>query len=328
MIWSVSTHRQKSRCQRQFFFAHYMANAKAKDLLRQRAYFLKGIKSLPLWVGSIVHYAMEEWVLPEIKQGRWPDRKLVIAQTQELALQQFQFSETGRYREVSKATKDPQYCILAPHYFGQSLDSQDLDSELQKITDALQNLLQSRELQAFLLGRPWYRCEQHLPFKVDTITIRAKPDLILPSLEGGLDIVDWKVGTAASDYSFQVAIYALATRQTEWLANYAKTGLTCYVVNLLEQEPTIALSNPFTVEDSDLDRTIDRIYESAENMRALTGDLPYNQLAIERFDYAASEGTCALCNWRELCMELGDESPAKCLSNSESAPIQLGLPFD
>jgi len=141
MIWSVSSHRQKSRCQRQFFFAHYMANALAKkDPLRQRAYFLSGIKSFPLWVGSIVHYAMEEWILPEIKQGRWPDPQLVIVQAQELALQQFQFSETGRYREVSKADKDPHYCILAPHYFGQPLASGALDSELQKITVALRNL--------------------------------------------------------------------------------------------------------------------------------------------------------------------------------------------
>jgi len=305
-----------------------MANATAKDSLRQRAQFLKGIKSFPLWVGSIVHYTMEEWILPQIKGGRWPDPQIVIAQAHNLALQQFQFSEAGRYRDVRQPADNSTFCILAPHYFGQRLDSGTLDNELPKITTALENLLQSRDLRTFLLGRAWYRWEQNLPFKVDTITVRAKPDLIMPSPKGGLDIVDWKVGTASSDYSFQVAIYALATRQTDWLAGDARTGLTGYVVNLLEPEPATALSNPFIVENSDLDRTIDRIYESAESMRALTGDLPYTQLAIERFDYAASEGTCALCNWRELCMELGDDSPAKCLSNSESAPVQLGLPFD
>jgi hypothetical protein len=305
-----------------------MAWHNTKDPLRQRAYLLKQIQQLSWWPGRVVHRAIQRFVLPEIQEGRWPEEDRVISQAQDLARQQLSFSQTGRYRAMSKTDAGDAYCILAPHYFGEQIDPAAFDRTVAIIAEALYNLLSSQQMKNFLMGRHLYRWECRLSFKVEDTTVRAVPDLLLSSSQGlGLDVVDWKVATAASSYHSQVATYALAVLETPWLADHAQGGITGYVVNLLEAEPAVALEDPYAVDKRILTETTDIIYESIERIRALTDDKRYNQLEIGRFEYANSAGTCALCNWRELCMELGDGSPAESLPNIKSEPTQLKLPF-
>jgi hypothetical protein len=328
VIWSVSASRAFDRCQRQFYFSQVMAWHKTKDPLRQRAYSLKQIQQLAWWPGKVVHRAIQHWVLPEIERGQWPEPGQVISQAQDLARQQFLFSQAGNYRTTSKTDAGDQYCVLAPHYFEEPIEPDVLDKALTTIDKALRNLLTSQQTRDFLIGRQLYWWEYRLHFKVEGATVRAVPDLLMLSDSGmGLDVVDWKVATTASSYHSQVAIYALAAQKTGWLADYAHTRLTGYVANLLEPEPAVALKDPYVVDEHILATTIDTIYESIERIRALTGDRKYDQHDIGRFEYARSAGTCALCNWHELCVELGDGSPAESLSNIKSRPTQLELPL-
>ena len=328
MIWSVSASRAFDRCQRQFYFSQVMAWHTTNDLLRRRAHFLKQIQQPTWWPGRIVHRAIERWALPEIKRGQWPDTDQVIFQARDLAQRQFLFSQTGAHRTISKTDAGDQYCVLAPHYFEKAVESDMFDKALATIDEALRNLLNNQQMRHFLIGRQLYRWEYSLHFKMEGTTVRAVPDLLMLSDSGmGLDIVDWKVATAASSYHSQVAIYALAARETGWLADYARAGLTGYVVNLLEPKPAIALKDPYVVDEHILAATVDAIYESIERIRALTGDRKYSQLDIERFEYASSAGTCTLCNWRELCVELSDGSPAESLPSIKPRPTQLELPL-
>lgn len=330
MILSISAHRMWSRCQRQFFIAQLMAHhAAKKDPLRQRAYFLrKRLQQLSWWPGKIVHKAIEDWILPEIKAGRWPNSDQIIHQAQDLAKKQFLFSQAGHYQTIPPEEEDETYFILAQHYFGEQLELDTLDKCIETITKALQYLLNSQTLPDFLMGRKWYQWERSLNFKVDATSMRAVPDLLMPSkTQVGLDIIDWKVATASSNYHFQVALYALAVQGTEWLADYARGGVRGYVINLLDPDPGAALANPYIVDDSVLASTVNAIYEKNEQIEALIQGRKYDQIDIGLFEYANSVGTCALCNWRELCVELGDESPAKSLSDNKSRPTQLELPL-
>ncbi len=328
MIWSVSASRTFDRCQRQFYFSQIMAWHRTNDPLRERAYFLKRIQQLAWWPGRVVHKVIQHWVLPTIKTGRWPNVDQVIFQARDLAQRQFIFSQTGKYRTTSKTDAGDEYCILAPHYFEESVEPDVLDKALVTIDEALRNLLNSQQMRYFLTGPQGYRWEYPLHFKVEGTTVRAVPDLLMLSdSKLGLDIVDWKVATASSSYHSQVAVYALAAQETGWLAEYAQAALTGYIINLLEPEPAIALKDPYTVDERILATTVNTIYESIERIRALTDDKKYSQLDIGRFEHASSAGTCALCNWRELCVELGDGSPAESLPNIESKPTQLELPL-
>lgn len=305
-----------------------MAWHTAKDPLRRKAYFLKGIQQPNWWLGSVVHGSIQRRILPEISSGRWPDADHVVAWAQDLTRRQFHFSQAACYLTTSKRDAGDHYCVLAPHYFRRAVELDILQNTSVSVSTALQNLLSSQQMKQFLVGRQCYRSEYRLQFNVEGTTIRAVPDLLMLSGdEGGLDVVDWKVAATASSYHYQVAVYALAARETSWLASYARPGLTGYVVNLLEPDPAVALRDPFTVDERILETTVDTIYESTERIRALIGDKRYNQLDIGRFEYASSPGTCALCNWRELCMELGDGSPAESLPDIKFEPTQLKLPL-
>lgn len=330
MILSVSAHRTWSRCQRQFFIAQLMAHHMAKkDPLRKHAYFLKSrLQQVSWWPGKIVHKAIENWVLPEVRANRWPNTGQVILQAQDLAKKQFGFSQAKHYLTVSPEEAGETFLILAQHYFDEPLEPDTLDRCLETISVALQNLLHSQTLSNFLIGRKWYQWERSLHFKVDGSSMRAVPDLLMPSnVQPGLDIVDWKVATSSSNYHFQVAVYAHAVQETEWLADYARDGVRGYVINLLERDPGSALLNPYLIDDSVLASTVNAIYEKNEQINALIQGRKYDQLDIALFEYANSVGTCALCNWRELCVELGDESPAKSLSGKKPGPTQLELSF-
>jgi hypothetical protein len=317
-----------SRCQRQYYFHQIVASPAAKDPLRQRAQILNQITQPAWWAGKIVHVAIEKWVVPELRLGRFPSAEDVIGQAHRIAKQQYDFSESGKYHAIGKPEAGDAYCILAPHFFKDILVPGYLEETLTVIATVLRHLLDSQQMKPFLLGRQWYRWEQNLSFNVDGTTVRAIPDLVMPSKnDSGLDIVDWKVATSSSRYHFQVAVYALAARETTWLAAHTQSSVTGYVINLLEPEPAIALKSPYIIDTSVLAATENEIYESIERIRSLIQDRKYGQIDVSSFEYARSVGTCALCNWHELCMELSDESPAKHLSHHQPRPTQLELPF-
>jgi len=306
-----------------------MASATAKkDEKRRLAQFLGNVKQVSWWQGTIVHKIIEDYLIPSLKVGKWPTTSLLLSEAVSLAQRQYQFSQNGLYQTVPKSSKRDDYCILAPHLFGEYIDPHLLDESIAIITTALSNLLSSQSLKQFLMTRQGYYCESRLHFKVDSTTIRAIPDLVIPTRsENGLDIIDWKVATTGGSYHFQVAVYALAAQATSWLNPYTTNGVRGYVVNLLAPDPAVALDDPYIVSQETLATTVDIIYEKIERIHALTRGKKFKELDISQFRYARSIGTCATCHWRHMCVEMGDGTPTKLLPNHESGPTQLALPL-
>jgi hypothetical protein len=325
--WSVSASRAFSRCQRQYYFGQIVA-WHTGDPLRKRAFLLKQAKTPALWIGNVVHSAIERGVLPNVRNGHWPEMDQIVQNAHEMVRRQFAFSQSGRYLHESKSAAGDEYCVLAIHYIDEREGGDWLDEVLIAVEKAICNLLSSKQMQAFLMERPNYRWEQNLPFKIEDTLIAARPDLLMPSRSGrGLDVVDWKVSRRASSYHFQMAVYALAARETEWLTDLAEEGLCGYVINLFDPGLAVALLDPYTVDEDALAATVNRIYESIDRIQALTEGKGYTDLDIGRFEYARSAGTCALCNWRVLCTELGDGQPVESLSDLKPKSSQLELPF-
>lgn len=317
-----------SRCQRQFFFKHIMASTTAGDEQRQTAHKLGGIQEIAWWQGTIVHKIIEDHLVPTAKAGRWPSASRLIKAAHDIAIPQFEFSAQGLYDSMTKADAPEDYCILAPHYFNEPLEPNALETALGMISTALENLVNSSAMRRFLIERKAYYCEKDLQFKVGTTTVRAKPDLVMPiSNDGGIDIVDWKVATASSSYHFQVGVYALAVRATAWLSHHNVDRIRGYVVNLLTPDPAIALADPYMVDEETRNQIIDIIFEKSERIASLKRGRKFKELDVSQFRYANSEGSCATCNWRQFCKEIGDGTPSKLLPDQQSGPTQLALPL-
>ena len=69
MVWSVSTAKMFERCQRQWFFKTKLANARAKDWKRQRAYRLSKLQSISAWRGNVVDQVLSNEVIPALERG-------------------------------------------------------------------------------------------------------------------------------------------------------------------------------------------------------------------------------------------------------------------
>jgi hypothetical protein len=306
-----------------------MASPTASDEQRKQAQFLKELMSPELWQGRLVHKVIETVILPKVKARRWPEAEAVISQAITLAERQFAFSRNKTYENIPKKMAEDDYCVLAPHYFGTPNDREVLDQVIDVISYALRNLLNSDQMKAFLMGRLQYRIEKSHYFKVGDATVKAVPDLITANkLRDGFDIIDWKVATTSGRYDFQVGVYALAIKATDWLFQQAPGELHGYVINLLEPEPAIALADPYKVNDEVLSSIIDIVYEKIERIEALVKGRKWQELNIEDFMFARSIGTCALCNWKSMCLEMSNGSPAKFLPDYQPEPTQLTLPFD
>ena len=70
MVWSVSTAKMFERCQRQWFYKTKVANAVAKDEVRQLAYRLSKLQSISGWRGNVVDQVLSSEVIPAIERGR------------------------------------------------------------------------------------------------------------------------------------------------------------------------------------------------------------------------------------------------------------------
>jgi hypothetical protein len=331
MKHSISAERTWQRCKRQYFFSEIMANANASDQKRNKAQFLKQIDTTDEWVGNIIHGAIENQLIPALEDNHWPTENDVILNAVDLARRQFVFSATGRYDHVSKDDAGDEYCILQEHYFDRHTGRTNLDEVSEIIAQALSNLLRSQDLRLFLTGRKIYFAEKMLWFNVDGVNINTKLDLVMPFHDmTGLDIIDWKVASRASNYNYQIAVYALAALDNSDLPYFflAQKQLRGYIINLLDDDPSGALEKAYYIDDEAILRTENTLFERIEHIRALRDSKRYTHLDLTTFALADSDGTCALCNWQELCVEMENDRTPQPLPRLESKTTQLELPFD
>jgi hypothetical protein len=330
MRHSISAERVWQQCRRQYFFSEVMANSNAHDKRRNQAQFLKKIDSIDEWIGKIVHKAIEDYVVPTLQENRWPTEIEIISDVIDLARRQFLFSATEQYQHVSIDDKNRDYCILQEHYFNRANGAIDVDGVCEIIAQALSNLLRNRTIRTFLTGRRSYLAERMLNFNVDGVTISTKLDLAMPFRDmGGLDIVDWKIASRVSNYNYQVAVYGLAALKNDTLPYFslARRQIKGYIINLLDEDPSAALDEPYHIDDEAISRTENILYERIDQIRALRGEKSYTELDIGAFALAESDGTCALCSWQQLCLELENVRTSQSLPCLKPKTTQLELPF-
>jgi hypothetical protein len=70
MFWSITESRTFRRCQRQWYYKNFLANANAKDPVRRTAYLLGKLQSISAWRGNVVDAVISETVLPAVRAKR------------------------------------------------------------------------------------------------------------------------------------------------------------------------------------------------------------------------------------------------------------------
>ncbi len=211
--WSFSTDRRMRRCQRQLFFANVAAWHNARDPLRRESFLLSQLKGMDAWRGSVVHQAIQSFVVP-----CWQNRKpvpweQVVQEARNLGSRQFEFSEKRRYREsgMSKTKhKKDEYSALYGHEFDCPPNRAELETTRDSVEKSLRNLSNLEEFVKHVEGRNYYRAEAAISAEYNGVRIQGVIDLIFGGAYGHYGVVDWKDYSASSttDAKLQMSLYA------------------------------------------------------------------------------------------------------------------------
>jgi hypothetical protein len=321
--WSFSIDRSLRRCQRQAYLSSIVASHNARDPLRREAHLRKQVKTLDLWRGSLVHAAIEHFVVPAWQARSNVDWDDVIARMRRMALVQVEFSRARRYREpgLTKANYPESYRALREHEQGDGLSPHALESALGVAEMALRNLQSMQDFLAHVGKRDKYWPELHLRVDYDGVTVLAGIDLLFFRGFNQPTIVDWKThaGVVGPDGRLQTALYAWALHRHPKWRQPRPTDIELFEVDL-----NTAHAVRHEVNIDQFTELEDRIYRSIQDLRALFGDGRYDPDVFDSLPYATNPNNCRYCSFAQLCIGAQDvRASSQSLRNPE--PLRLAL---
>jgi hypothetical protein len=299
MKWSYSAHRVMRRCQRQYAFEYLVASHASRDPLRHKVFLLKQLQSVSLWQGDLVHRVLAQELPQLIRNGNPINPHHLAEVADDLMRRQFNFSKERRYLQpgITKTSAGEEYCALVDHEYGLEISESRLAEVRTTIRHCFDALANDENLLERLFLGSGHRFEQWLSFPLDGATISVRLDLWFYDANGGPVVVDWKVAKSeSSDYSSQLLVYTLAL-----VRGWRVTGIDPGEIQLLEWNLLKGEERRHPVNTERLNDAEDYIYRSIIEMKALREQ--YSELDLNDFDVANSPGTCALCNYSQVCID-------------------------
>lgn len=307
--WSYTTSNTMRQCQHKFAIGHLLATHGRKEPVRRKAYELKQMQNLKMWVGSVVDKFMETVVIPLIAAKQDLNFDTLAEQAIKMAEEQFRFSKLGAYKDPSlkKGEVSTSFCILDIHEVKAAYSEEELAECYATIRESVLNLPLLRMPDGKLLI-DYLREANSLRANVNDWLVyieraRLKPQMDLLALHNWKPVVmDWKLSAShTSDYSRQLIICGITVflkRLESGKTPYRYEDIKLYEVNILKGEVKEHL---FTEEAaSDL---INYINLTSSDMYLLMQQ--YNGVSdLDEFEFTDEEGHCRLCNFQPLCSYL------------------------
>lgn len=307
--WSYTSSNIMRQCQLKFGFSHLLASHGRKDALRRKAYELKQMQTLKMWVGSVVDKFMEKVVIPAIvaKQDLYFDA--LAEQAVQMAENQFRFSKLGAYKDASlkKSDADDSFCILDIHEISASYTEEELLNCYVTIREAILKLPLIRMPNEKLLINYLKEANSLRANVNDWLAYiekaRLKPQMDLLGLHNWKPVVmDWKLSAShTSDYSRQLiacGITVYLKRMESGKTPYRYEEIKLYEVNLLKNE---VKEHEFTAAAAG--ELINYINLTSSDMHLLSRK-ENGIISLGDFDLTDDEGLCRLCNFQPLCSYL------------------------
>lgn len=289
--WSVSRHRTLESCDRRYYYQYYGSRGGGRvdaPAAVRELFVLKHLRSRFMWVGELVH-EMIELMLASWRRGVHVSIDALIERGTRRMRAQYAESVQRLYRE-----RPGQAYGLIEHEYEEPIER----DEWQLRRDAMQQCLRTfteLALVRAILDAPtwrWLAVETRGSFDLDGARIVVKPDLVWRAEGDGVEIVDWKTGSAPVGPvdELQLAIYALYAARA-WSVDLAHTR--AHLVYLARGEvATYEVGEPM-LRDAQETATA-----SISRMRALAATVPSGEEAFARTDEIVR---CQHCPYRRPC---------------------------
>jgi hypothetical protein len=309
ITWSFTGSKAFDRCQRQWFYKNFVANAQAKkDLFRREAYILSKLQTVDAWRGHLVDHIISTEIVPLLQRGGFPRETSIISAARDLFEKQKAFALDHRIRDAgfSQTGAADSFAAFAAIEYGESVTDDSLNQAWEDTRLALSNLLGMRDLLDDLRQAARLVAQRTLSFSIFEARGEARPDLIAIYRERAPLIADWKVHTfGTNDYRRQLVAYAVALERcaphkdfAEFWRDWGATQMRLIEVQLLTRK-----IREYRVSEADVDEMEDTIVESHARMSLAVGREVSDGLDPFALPEARYDGICAKCNFRRPCLE-------------------------
>lgn len=309
MRWSVAQSKMFNKCQRKWFYYGLVANANSNDLLRKEVYYLKQLKSIAQWRGSLADIVINDYIAPKLRSNEVPDKDEVLKFADELIECQIQFGKEKKYREnkVSKTRVGNRYCAFYDIEYKGLLVEESLECACKEVETAINNLLDSQLLQDIAYNNQYLISQRSLRFELfNDVRVICVPDMIVFFENQPPLIIDWKVHSfGSSDAWLQLGIYSLALSRVlphkdfpESFKNYSNTPTN---FQLLEYQLLKNVQRSYSITQADLLDIEDYILWSSSQMKHLVNGKNINEIDFSIFKTARRPQICTRCQFKKLC---------------------------
>jgi len=269
----------------------------------QRAYMLKKMTNLPMFIGSVVHDTIEEVIHDGRNTGRW----WTLKQAQEAAVQRLRrgWKQSKNKRWQGSPAKNVN---LAEHFYQEELDPKRLKEFKQKVLRSLKAFYEMPlfEILRGLKKEDWLSIEDFQKFQLNTgeeVTLKIDCGF---RYQCKIYLLDWKTGRVSDSVIDQLTTYSMYALKQGWtdkpeniiiipvyLATYAELGdratpyLEVTMQHMKRQAGIIRSEYPMLTE----------AFENKDNP--------------DYFQRTDNEHACTRCFFREMCpgakTEIGDD---------------------
>jgi hypothetical protein len=307
MRWSYSASRTFRKCQRQWYFKNVVANGRAKEPVRRRAYLLSKLQTVSAWRGQIVDDVISKVIVPGVNR-RSPvmlsDAKALARDRYERQLE-FALRHPINDPDLRVGEEGDEFCLLYGMEYGSPPSEDELEQAWREVEQALANLYSMDAVRSALKTSEYVIAQRPLQVPlIEGVTTISYPDVIAFRKAEPPIIIDWKVHVfGENDAWLQLAIYAMALSRSKHKDFPADFGCTPDHVRLLEVQLLTGLVREHRLDVDQMEDAEEYAVDSAYEMYCLVDERKNVDVDAEDFLPAVSAETCQTCQFRSLCWE-------------------------
>ena len=302
--WSESRVKCLRECMWKYYLTYFcawegwMASAPQE---KRRAYMLKNMTNLPMWIGSIVHDVIEEVITTGRDTGEWK------------TLEQAQNDGIQALRKGWKQSKDKRWqgrpkgnINLAEHFYQEELGKDATDQGKQKVLKSLKALYDMPlfKVMKTLAKDDWLTLEDFQKFQLNTgeeVTVKIDCGF---RYKGKVYLLDWKTGRVSDSVIDQLVTYSMYALKQGWASK--PEDIVIIPVYLAAYSEMGEQATPH------LDVTMQHIKRQAGVIRS---EYPCLTEAFAQkddptfFKKTDNEWSCKKCFFRDVCSGANTEIP-------------------
>lgn len=304
--WSVSRDQILHSCERKYYF-QYMVNARinSRDESLREIAFLKKLKNIHLWKGSILHDIISDYLNYNVKGYSISIDKLLNDYETNIK-KQWECSYKKEYDvNKSKIGKGNIFALMEHEY-----DEELPDGLLYNTIDEIKNqffkfydwseeytLLKKIRTSSKHWIEPPYFGYNASAFNLDNIKIIAKVDLAIQNRDNSFEIFDWKTGklprnsNRISHDEFQAGVYQLWPNIE---LNYNLEDIKAHILYLSDET-----HKSYEINGNKKEYYLNLIFKSVMKINQL--EIVKDDLSFNDLNLAISPKICNLCSFKRLC---------------------------